>query len=117
MGGLISHYALLRYPQVFGKAAIFSPSYWYSNEVYVQTKAHPWPAGTRTWFYIGGREGDESVADVQRMLPLLATPDHAVRDVTLHVEPDAQHNERAWRAEFPSAVAWLFEVRPLDAAP
>ena len=117
MGGLISHYALLRYPQVFGKAAIFSPSYWYSNEVYVQTKAHPWPAGARSYFYIGGREGDESVADVQRMLPLLATPDHAVRDVTLHVEPDAQHDERAWRAEFPRAVAWLFEVRPLDAAP
>ena len=117
MGGLISHYALLRYPQVFGKAAIFSPSYWYSNEVYVQTKAHPWPAGTRSYFYIGGREGDESVADVQRMLPLLAPPDHAVRDVTLHVEPDAQHDERAWRAEFPRAVAWLFEVRPLDAAP
>ena len=117
MGGLISHYALLRYPQVFGKAAIFSPSYWYSNEVYTQTAAHPWPAGTRSYFYIGGREGDESVADVRRMLPLLATPDHAVRDVTLHVEPDAQHNERAWRAEFPRAVAWLFEVRPLDAAP
>ena len=117
MGGLISHYALLRYPQVFGKAAIFSPSYWFSNEVYVQTKAHPWPAGTRTYFYIGGREGDESVPDVQRMLPLLATPDHAVRDVTLHVEPDAQHDERAWCAEFPRAVAWLFEVRPLDAAP
>ena len=117
MGGLISHYALLRYPQVFGKAAIFSPSYWFSNEVYTQTAAHPWPAGTRSYFYIGGREGDESVADVRRMLPLLATPDHAVRDVTLHVEPDAQHNERAWRAEFPRAVAWLFEVRPLDAAP
>ena len=117
MGGLISHYALLRYPQVFGKAAIFSPSYWFSNEVYTQTAARPWPAGTRSYFYIGGREGDESVADVQRMLPLLATPDHAVRDVTLHVEPDAQHNERAWRAEFPRAVAWLFEVRPLDAAP
>ena len=117
LGGLISHYALLRYPQVFGKAAIFSPSYWFAPEVYAQTAAHPWPAGTRTYFYIGGREGDESVPDVQRMLPLLATPDHAVRDVTLHIEPDAQHNERAWRAEFPRAVAWLFEVRPLDAAP
>jgi predicted alpha/beta superfamily hydrolase len=115
MGGLISHYALLRYPQVFGKAAIFSPSYGFSNEVYTQTVAHPWPADTRVYFYIGGKEGDESVPDVERMLPLLATPDHAVRDVTFHIEPDAEHNERAWRAEFPRAVAWLFEVRPLDA--
>jgi predicted alpha/beta superfamily hydrolase len=117
MGGLESHYALLRYPRVFGKAAIFSPSYWFSNEVFVQTQAHPWPADTRVYFYIGGREGDETLADVQRMLPLLATPDHAVRDVTLHVEPGHEHNERAWRAEFPRAVAWLFDVRPLDATP
>ena len=115
LGGLVTHYALLRYPQVFGKAAIFSPSYWVSNEVYAQTAAHPWPADTRVYFYIGGKEGDESVPDVERMIPLLATPDHAVRDITLHIEPDAQHNERAWRAEFPRAVAWLFEVRPLDA--
>jgi predicted alpha/beta superfamily hydrolase len=117
MGGLISHYALLRYPQVFGKAAIFSPSYWYSGEVYAQTAAHPWPADTRVYFYIGGREGDESVPDVERMLPLLATPDHAVREITLHIEPGAQHDEKAWRAEFPRAVAWLFELRPLDARP
>ncbi len=102
---------------MFGKAAIFSPSYWFSPEVYTQTAAHPWPADTRTYFYIGGREGDESVPDVERMLPLLATPDHAVRELTLHIEPDAQHNERAWRAEFPRAVAWLFERRPLDAKP
>ena len=28
MGGLISSYAISRYPQVFGKAGIFSPAYW-----------------------------------------------------------------------------------------
>ena len=116
MGGLISHYALLRYPQVFGKAAIFSPSYWYSSEVYAQTKAHPWPAGTRSYFYIGGREDEESVPDLQRMIPLLATPDHAVRDVTVHIVAENEHDERAWRAEFPLAVAWLFELPPLDPA-
>jgi predicted alpha/beta superfamily hydrolase len=116
MGGLISHYALLRYPQVFGKAAIFSPSYWYSSEVYAQTKAHPWPRGTRTYFYIGGREDEESVPDVDRMIALLGTQDHAPGDFTVHVVPEAQHNERAWRAEFPRAVAWLFELPPAGAA-
>jgi len=117
MGALESHYALLRYPQVFGKAAIFSPSYWYAGEVYAQTAAHPWPADTRVYFYIGGREGDESLPDVQRMLALLATHDGAARAVTLHVEPEREHDERAWRAEFPRAVAWLFDVQPLDATP
>ena len=117
MGALESHYALLRYPQVFGKAAIFSPSYWYASEVYAQTQAHPWPADTRVYFYIGGREGDESLPDVQRMLALLATPGGAPRAVTLHVEPEKEHDERAWRAEFPRAVAWLFDVRPLEETP
>ena len=115
MGGLMSHYALLRYPQVFGKAAIFSPSYWYSDEVYAQTKAHPWPRDSRVYFYIGGREGEESVPDVERMIALLDTQDHAAGAVTLHVEPDAGHDERAWRAEFPRAVAWLFDL-PLPGA-
>jgi predicted alpha/beta superfamily hydrolase len=116
MGGLMSHYALLRYPQVFGKAAIFSPSYWYSDEVYAQTAAHPWPRGTRTYFYIGGREGEESVPDVDRMIALLGAQDHPLGDITLHVEPSAEHNERAWRAEFPRAVAWLFDLNPPDSA-
>jgi predicted alpha/beta superfamily hydrolase len=120
MGALVSHYALLRYPQVFGKAAIFSPSYWFSDEVYAQTKAHPWPVGTRTWFYVGGHESDETVPDVERMLALLAAQPHAVGDIRLHVEPAAEHNERAWRAEFPRAVAWLFalpEATRASAAP
>jgi predicted alpha/beta superfamily hydrolase len=110
MGGLISHYALLRYPQVFGKAAIFSPSYWFSGEVYGQTKAHPWPTGTRTYFYIGGREDEESVPDVDRMLALLGTQKHAPGDIVRSVDPAAEHDERAWRAEFPRAVAWLFAL-------
>jgi hypothetical protein len=69
------------------------------------------------WFYIGGREGDESVPDVRRMLPLLAMPGRPAPEISLHIDPDAKHDERAWRAEFPRAVAWLFGVRPLEATP
>ncbi len=110
MGGLISHYALLRYPQVFGKAAIFSPSYWYTGEAYTQTAAHPWPVGTRTYFYVGGHEDEESVPDVDRMIALLHTQAHGPGDIMLRVDPAGQHNERAWRTEFPRAIAWLFEL-------
>ncbi len=112
MGGLISQYALIRYPQVFGKAAILSPSYWFSSEVYAQTAAHPWPPGTRTYFYIGGKEDEESVPDVDRMIALLRTQPHAPGDITVHVDPQGEHNERAWRAEFPRAIAWLFDLPP-----
>ncbi len=112
MGALISQYALIRYPQVFGKAALFSPSYWFTNEVYAQTAAHPWPSGTKTYFYIGGKEDEESVPDVDRMVALLRTQPHGANDITVHVDPQGEHNERAWRAEFPLAVAWLFDLPP-----
>ena len=112
MGGLISQYALVRYPQVFGKVAIFSPSYWFTSEVYTQTAAHPWPAGTKTYFYIGGKEDEESVPDVDRMIALLRTQPHGAGDITVHVDPQGEHNERAWRAEFPLAIAWLFDLPP-----
>jgi hypothetical protein len=52
------------------------------------------------------------VPDVERMLALLGTQDRAAGDVTLHVEPGAEHDERAWRAEFARAVAWLFDLPP-----
>ncbi len=30
MGGLISHYAALKYPEVFGKIGVYSPAFWFS---------------------------------------------------------------------------------------
>ncbi|MGL1166982.1 alpha/beta hydrolase-fold protein, partial [Vibrio parahaemolyticus] len=35
MGGLISLYTVIQYPQVFGAAGIFSPSLWTSNQIFV----------------------------------------------------------------------------------
>ena len=111
MGGLISQAALLRYPQVFGKAAIFSPSYGYSDQVWAETRAHPWPAGTRVYFYVGGRESEESVPGMQRMVALLRAQPHDADDMILSIDAAGEHDERAWRAEFPRAVAWLFALK------
>ena len=33
MGGLISYYAMLKYPSIFGKAGIFSPSFWAADTI------------------------------------------------------------------------------------
>ena len=34
MGGLITMYALFKYPNIYGKAGIFSPAFWFSNQLY-----------------------------------------------------------------------------------
>lgn len=93
---------------VFGKAGVFSPSYWVSERPFEIARRAPLPAATRVYLYMGGREGEESLQHVGRMAGILrAQPGHA-DDVALHVVGDAEHDEHAWRVEFPRAVRWLF---------
>jgi predicted alpha/beta superfamily hydrolase len=108
MGGLISHYAIHAYPEVFGKAGIFSPSYWYAKDVFEFTKTHPLPAGSRSYLLMGGKEGAEATGDLLKMADLMRAS--GVNDAALEslVVPAGEHNEKFWRAEFPKAVLWLF---------
>lgn len=108
LGGLEATYAIHRHPQVFGKAGVFSPSYWVSELAYAQVRQVRLPADARIYLYMGGKEGDSSVPDARRMADLLRQRMRDPYNVTLHVVDDAEHNETAWRAEFPRAVRWLF---------
>jgi len=111
LGGLISHYAICAYPKVFGRAGIFSPAYWYAPEVFDYTSAHALPKDTRLYFYAGGKEDQSMVGNMQRAVALIRKQGPSANNIEVHVDPNAQHNETAWRAEFPRAVAWLFDTR------
>ncbi len=107
LGGLITHAALLRYPQVFGRLGFFSPSYWASMRMYDEAGLTPVPKDTRIYLYAGGSEGGGMDTDALHMSGRLmqANPDTPIE---IRIAPLAQHNEAAWRAEFPRAVSWLF---------
>lgn len=109
LGGLISHYAIYAYPNVFGKAGIFSPAYWYAPEVFDYTSSHALPKDTRLYFYAGGKEDENMVGNMERAVALVRKQGLAATNIAVHVDPAAQHNETAWRAEFPHAVEWLFD--------
>jgi len=116
LGGLISHYLILRYPTVFSKAAIFSPSYWYAPQARDYANSVELPAGTRILLYNGGREdGGEMVEHASSMADLFRARLAGRGAVALHLAAEAEHNEKAWRAEFPRAIAWLFELQPVAA--
>ena len=111
LGGLISHYAIFAYPNVFGRAGLFSPSYWYAPEIFAYTSGHALPKDTRLYFYAGGKEDESMVGNMQRAVALIRKQGPSANNIEVRVDPDAQHNEAAWRAEFPRAVAWLFDAR------
>ncbi len=110
MGGLISHYALLQFPQVFGKAGIFSPSYWALGEQVQWFENQPVAANARLYFYMGGEEGDTMVPDMKRVYQAALTQGHPTELAQYHLVAEAEHNEAAWRNEFKTAVLWLFET-------
>ncbi len=111
LGALSSHHAIYQYPEVFSKAGLFSPSYWYSAEIAEFTAARSLPEDTRIYLVVGDREGDEpmrTVADVRRVGNLLRAD---ATEMELEVRAGGEHNEAFWRREFPAAVRFLFGKR------
>jgi predicted alpha/beta superfamily hydrolase len=108
MGALISSFAISRYREVFGAAALFSPAYWAGPQVFDLTAAHPPPPATRIYLYAGGSEDELMVPNAKRMAAVLGRAGLPARNLVVSIDPVGRHNEAAWRAEFARAVTWLF---------
>ena len=107
LGGLVSYYAILKYPATFGKAGVFSPSFWFSNDIYTLTEKAP-KIKTKIYFLCGDKESDDMVKDMTKMERLLDTK----RCYCLHLTKSkivkgGEHNEKLWRDGFVKAVLWL----------
>jgi alpha-glucosidase len=107
LGGLVSYYGALKYPEVFGKAGVFSPSFWFSPEIYTFTEKQP-KIKTKIYFLCGDKESDDMVNDLTKMKRLLDTK----RCYCLHLDKTkivkgGEHNEKLWRDHFAEAIFWL----------
>lgn len=116
MGGLISLYAALKYPEVFGKAGVFSPSLWVAPAIYDMAAHARTRARNRIYMISGALEGaaDEERGVHQRNQErmaeaLMARGFRADRDLISRVAPDGTHSETFWRREFPTVYQWLFQ--------
>ncbi len=59
MGGLISLYAVIKYPDVFGGAGIFSPAFWTAPAIFEEVEKADWSAyHPKFYFYVGGKENE-----------------------------------------------------------
>jgi predicted alpha/beta superfamily hydrolase len=116
MGGLISHYAINQYPQVFSKAGIYSPSYWISDAAIQFIESKPVPKDARLYMATGEKEGGNQVPDAQRAYTSILKSGHPAANVSLKIVAGAEHNEKFWRNDFEQAVLWLFAPVSIVAA-
>lgn len=108
LGGLVSYYAALKYPKVFGKAIVFSPAFWINPEVYTLSE-NTKKLKSKLYFMCGDNESETMVADMERMIDLVNTTRCSCLHLTrTKIVPEGKHNENLWAKEFAKAYLWLF---------
>lgn len=110
VGGLLSIYAALMFPQTFGKFMVFSPALWISEKIYFDTVHFFEPFETRIYLYAGGKEGAHMIPNVAKLRETLETQSFGYSRVKIKSSVDArgEHEEKQWSKEFPKAFEWLF---------
>jgi len=113
MGGLISLYAALAYPDVFGRAGVFSCACWIARPdvmALVRAATPRRSAAPRLYFVVGGQEtpDDEPVADQDTIVRVLRAAGFPASAITARTVEEGKHTESFWRREFPAGYRWLF---------
>ena len=110
LGGLLSIYLGLRFPQVFGKLAVLSPSVWWNRGWILNFASRvALPARPRIWLDVGTKEGGRSAENVRRLCNVLVEKGwHEGGDLRFEVISGAEHNEAAWAQRVGPFLQFLF---------
>ena len=109
LGGLVSFYAVLKHPEVFGKAGVFSPSFWFNRkEIFALAESRK-KIKSKIYFLCGDDEGDaDMVSDLNKMELLLSGKRCDCKHLTKKViVKGGKHNEKLWRDGFVNSYLWL----------
>lgn len=111
MGGLISMYAGVKYPDIFGRVGALSSSYWFSPMSYEYVSSSVIDNSSYFYMIAGEKEGSTQVSDMNKMSITLHTAGATPSQVFAESHVDGQHSEWYWKREFPKAYKWLFEKK------
>jgi predicted alpha/beta superfamily hydrolase len=116
LGGLVTIYLGLHYPDVFAKLIAMSPSVWWANRAILrEVRSLKKKPRQKIWLDIGTSEGSNPEYCVQdaRMLrdALIAKGWKLDEDFRFVEDEGAGHNEKAWGSRMREALKFLFPQR------
>ncbi|MDD3721559.1 MAG: alpha/beta hydrolase-fold protein [Lutibacter sp.] len=111
LGGLISYYGGLQYPETFGKIGALSTSFWFSKKVVDFTQEKGNLKNVKLFLLVGGKEGEDTDKDTQKMKELLLKTGFKSKNLKTKINPEGEHNEAFWRSEFLEVVSWLYHIK------
>ena len=121
LGGLISLYAYYQYPDVFGRLAWLSTSFWYEKLIsYIHEQ--PLPEGEhRIYMYVGELEGiyktniqRQMVSSTKEAYQLLSQKGLSSHQLKFETDPMGTHDDIFFGRYFPEALKWLFRAEQLQ---
>jgi len=109
MGGLISLYAAVKYPNIFGKAGIFSPAFWFvSKDLNLYLNVNKSNLKNSKFYFVAGKNEDESmvpeIENVDRSLLKKSVPE---KNIIVKIDEDGTHSESYWKRELQAGLIWL----------
>ena len=110
LGGLVSLYLGLVYPDVFGKLAVISPSVWWDNKRILDLVKESVPKPRLcVWLDIGTEEGVEAVSGARELRDaLLSAGWQQGCDLMYEEIKGGVHSESAWAERLGDVLKYLF---------
>ncbi|HEX8559098.1 MAG TPA: alpha/beta hydrolase-fold protein [Pyrinomonadaceae bacterium] len=110
LGGLVTMYLGLRYPSVFGKLAVLSPSVWWDGRrILGDVAALAGRTRARVWLDMGTEEGANATADARLLRDaLVARGWGSDGDLRYFEAVGARHTESAWAERVDPMLRFLF---------
>ncbi len=113
LGGLVSLYLGLKYPSIFSRVAVLSPSVWWDRRVILRhvRAARPKPR-LRIWLDMGTAEGRKALEDVRLLRDGLFSAGWVEgEDLAYSEHKGARHSETAWATRVAPMLRYLYPAR------
>ncbi|MCH4823624.1 alpha/beta hydrolase-fold protein [Gramella lutea] len=109
LGGLVSFYAALKYPDTFSKIGVYSPSFWFNEKIYEYVKNAELNLNSKFYFLAGTAESEEMLPDVDRMVKILKEKGINSSNIKKSFIEGGEHNEALWKSNFAETYLWLMK--------
>ncbi|WP_374440237.1 alpha/beta hydrolase-fold protein [Epilithonimonas sp.] len=111
IGGLISLYTAVKYPETFGKAGIFSPAFWFvSKDLKNYLNRNRKNLRHSEFYFVAGKDEDETmVPEIEATQSELINNSVDPKNIIVKIDQDGTHSETYWKRELKQALMWLLK--------
>jgi predicted alpha/beta superfamily hydrolase len=113
LGGLLTIHVGLKYPTVFSRLAVLSPSVWWDQRMILgQVNSLPAKLPIRIWLDAGTAEGEEVVRDSRALRDALKGKGWVEgQDLAYQEAEGGQHNEASWQKRVGPFLKFLYPMK------